>query len=190
MNLYNFSDENNWLRWLIKVYTKDKNFASMVHVCSLRFNPTLLLEKSCSVQYCQSTKPTQISSLFRSNTPDINFLRTTEFQSWKGSLKSQFNPLVIQVQKLRPKVINLPSTTLSYLTIIAEAFVSCWKAACKAFHSNDTVQTIKVDCIQVRTKPSDLGEDIFPLKHSLHLPTIVHLVQASISTQGNYWNYF
>ena len=38
-----------------------------------------------------------------------------------------------------PKVINLPSTTLSYLTIIADAFVSCWKAACKAFHSNDTV---------------------------------------------------
>lgn len=46
MNLYNFSDENNWLRWLIKVYTKDKNFASMVHVCSLRFNSTLLMEKS------------------------------------------------------------------------------------------------------------------------------------------------
>ena len=38
-----------------------------------------------------------------------------------------------------PKVINLPSATLSYLTIIADAFVSCWNAACKAFHSNDAV---------------------------------------------------
>ena len=46
MNLYNFSDENNWLRWLIKVYTKDKNFASTVHVRALLFNPTLLLDKS------------------------------------------------------------------------------------------------------------------------------------------------
>ena len=35
MNLYNFSDENHWLRGLITVYSKDKNFASMVHVCSL-----------------------------------------------------------------------------------------------------------------------------------------------------------
>ena len=46
MNLYNFSDENHWLRGLITVYSKDKNFASMVHVCSLWFNPTLLLDKS------------------------------------------------------------------------------------------------------------------------------------------------
>ena len=46
MNLYNFSDENNWLRWLIKVYTKDKNFAPTVHVRALRFNPILLLDKS------------------------------------------------------------------------------------------------------------------------------------------------
>lgn len=86
------------------------------------------------------TKRTQISSLFRSNTSVINFFKNYTILELEGIFEILVqSSCYLGAETEAPKVINLPSTTLSYLTIIADAFVSCWKAACKAFHSNDTV---------------------------------------------------
>lgn len=35
MHLYHLNDENYWLRWMVKVCSKDRNFASTVHIGSL-----------------------------------------------------------------------------------------------------------------------------------------------------------
>lgn len=35
LHLYNLNDENYWLRWRVKVCSKDRDFASTVHIGSL-----------------------------------------------------------------------------------------------------------------------------------------------------------
>ena len=136
------------------------------------------------------TKPTQIYSLFRSNSPDIKFFKNYRILELEGIVEILVqSSCYLGAETEAPKVINLPRTTLSYLTIIADAFVSCWKAACKTFDSNDAVDH-KSGLYPSEDKAKWLRKRHSPSKYSLHLPTIVHLVQASISTQGNDWNCF